>query len=480
MPRLFITMVISAMIMISGCRTLSPEPETGHAVDIPQAFSNQTKTSKAEPAASSIENWWRILASDELNTLIVKGLSQNYDVKVKEAKVAQASATLEKEKAALKPSLDYSFGGEKGHTRTKKSGQGTVSGGTHSWDASLSADYTLDVWGQISAAVKARTLELEAARQDLNDTSLELSADIAETWVNIVAVRTGKMVLQKQIEINQTHLELQKLRFLNGRASALDVSQQREALAQALSSMPLLEKEEGQLLNSLGYLLGETPGLDMNITTQELPEMLFQPQPGIPVDLLENRADIRAARERLEASRQEVEEAKADMMPSFTLSASALFSSGSLDLLFQNWVASLGAALAGPLFDGGLRQAEVERTRAVVQEDLNLYARTISNAILEVEDSLVGIDRQLEYVKRLEQELETVRLTLKDARVQYLNGQSSYLNYLTAWARIESLERQLVSERANYVKERITLHRVIGWNDPVLKTTEIQPNAGAK
>ena len=54
-------------------------------------------------------------------------------------------------------------------------------------------------------------------------------------------------------------------------------------------------------------------------------------------------------------------------------------------------------------------------------------------------------------------------MTLKDARLQYQNGQSSYLSYLIAWTKIERLERQLVGERANYIKERIGLHRALGW-----------------
>jgi len=161
-------------------------------------------------------------------------------------------------------------------------------------------------------------------------------------------------------------------------------------------------------------------------------------------------------------------------LPALNLSASAAFSSGSLDLLFQNWVVSLGAALAGPLLDSGARKAEIERTRAVVREEINTYAQTVANAIREVEDALVAIDRQKAYIELLEQELSAVKVTMQDARVQYLNGQSSYLNYLSAWATMERLERQLVSEQATYVKERIALYNVTGWRGAFFKETPAQ------
>ena len=128
-----------------------------------------------------------------------------------------------------------------------------------------------------------------------------------------------------------------------------------------------------------------------------------------------------------------------------------------------------GAALAGPLIDGGDREAEIERTRAVVREAVNEYAGIVASAMCEVEDTLVAIDRQKAYIQQLGTQLAAVRVTMQDARVQYLNGQSSYLNYLAAWASLESLERQIISEKASYVKERIALYRVTGWPGSYIK-----------
>ncbi len=466
MIRLLCVMACMIAFLVSGCKTMEPEPNVQLPVEIPASFSHQIKARPPDPRLP-IREWWIAMGDDELNSLVSLGLDSNYDLKVKRARIDQAAASLEKETALLAPGLDFSLGGSRNHTRTKtSSGKSAVSTGSHSWDAGLTGSYTIDLWGEIGAGIQARTLDLEAARQDYNTAVLELSADIADTWVKIISVRSRRAILAGQIKVNTTHFDLQKLRFLNGRASALDVSQQREILAKALSSMPLLEKEEEQLLNGLGFLIGKTPGQPIQVSAENFPEPEPEIRPGIPAALLENRSDIRASRARLLSSVSEVEAAKADLLPSFTLTASALFSSGSLDLVFQNWVAVLGASLAGPLFDGGRRQAEVERTRAVVRETLNAYAQTVSQAIREVEDSLVGIDRQRVYIDRLEQELEAARLTLKDARVQYLNGQSSYLNYLAAWSAIEKLERQLVSEHANLVLERISLYRAMGWQAP--------------
>lgn len=457
--------ILASMVIFSGCKTFEPEPGTPLSLKIPERFSTDAGDNDA------IENWWVLFGSDELNALIDHAVDHNFDLKILKTKITQAKAELKKEDASFFPELGFSFGGQKKGTRVKNIHSSPSDyDGSHSWDGSLRGSYTADVWGAASAGRQVEILSLKAAEQDLSLSTLELTAQIAETWIDIIAARNKKRILDSQIKINNTLLELQKLRFINGKANALDVSQQREALAEANSQFPLLEKQEGVLLNTLAFLSGKTAIDSMEMTTETLPVPLPLPKVGIPSDLLENRPDIQAAGMRLSSGQWEITAARTDRLPSFNLTAQALFSSGTLDLLFHNWVATLAAGIAGPILDGGLRKAEIERLKAVADEQLTRYAETVARAIVEVEDSLVGIDKQAAYIRLLEEELAVARLTLKDAGVQYRNGQSSYLAYLTTWTHIEQLERKLVGERATLIKERIGLYRALGWK-PVPGTT---------
>ncbi|MCD4677208.1 MAG: efflux transporter outer membrane subunit [Desulfobacula sp.] len=458
MKRSALLIMLAGMVFLGGCKAFEPEPQISLPLTIPEKFS--IKAGKSE----SIENWWFFFESDELNALIKDAVDNNFDIKILKAKIAQAQARIAKEEASFFPDLGFSLGGQKRGVQVKKNhSSSSTYTGSHSWDGSLSSSYTADVWGEAKAGKQARVLSLNAAKKDLRVSTLELTADIAKTWIDIIAARNKKSILDHQININKILLELQKLRFANGKANALDISQQREALAEATSQSPLLEKQEQLLLNKLSFLSGKTAIDAIGVNTRKLPEPVLLPRVGIPSDLLENRPDIQAARMRLSSSKWEVAAARADLLPSFKLTAQALFSSGKLDLMFHNWVATLAAGIAGPIFDGGFRKAEVKRAKAVAQEQLNLYARTVAKAIYEVEDSLVSIQKQDAYIRLLEEELSLARLTLKDAMVQYQNGQSSYLSYLTAWTGIERLERQLIEERALIIKERIRLHRALGW-----------------
>lgn len=459
MMRSVFFVLLASLVVFSGCKTFEPEPAAPLPLKIPDSFS--TAAGSRQP----IENWWYFFGSDELNDLIAGALDHNFDLRSLEAKIAQAKALVLKEEAGLFPDLGFSFGGQKRGTQVKKDlKSGSTYNGSHSWDGALSGSYTPDVWGEATAGRQAGMAGLKAAEMDLRASTQELTAQIAETWIDIIAVRNKQRILDQQININTTLLELQKIRFANGKANALEVSQQREALAAASSQAPLLQKQERILLNRLAFLSGQAATDQIRLTTTILPDPVPLPRVGIPSDLLKNRPDIQAAAMRLSSSQWEITAARADRLPSIHLTGQALFSSGTLDLLFQNWVATLAGSLAGPIFDNGFRKAEVARVKAVAEERLNVYARTVARAIFEVEDRLVSIEKQGDYIRLLEQELEVAKLTLKDAMVQYQNGQSSYLSYLVAWTGIEGLERQLVTERAAYIKDRIGLCRALGWN----------------
>ncbi|MCP4669946.1 MAG: efflux transporter outer membrane subunit [Desulfobacula sp.] len=457
MKQIVFLIILTAVFVVSGCKTIEPEKNQSPVLNLPEKFFIEPdggETAHVLPLFSGYE---------ELKALINEAFNNNFDLKILNARISQAKAMVAKDESLFFPSLGFSSGGQKNRAQNKNEhGTSSTYSSSHSWDGSLQGSYTVDVWGEAKADKKAQELKLKAAIWDLKESKLVLTTTMAQVWVDIISVRNKQQILLGQIKNNQTLLELQKLRFLNGRANALDVSQQHEAIAQANSQVPLLEKQEHLLINTLVFLSGKNRSDGVGVTTKTLPAIIPLPMTGVPLNLLDNRPDIQAARLRLFSSQWKITAAKADLLPSFNLTAQALFSSGKLDLLFQNWVVTLAGSIAGPVFDGGFRKAEVKRVKALAEEQLNIYAMIVAKAIKEVEDTLVSIQKQASYIKLLEQELEAVRLTLKDARIQYLNGQSSYLNYLIALTGIERLERQLVSERAVYIKDRIMLYKVLG------------------
>ena len=432
---------ITAAILCVGCTTFKPPERTVIVPDTPTTYSLYTeKDSGPGP-------WWRSFGSAELDTLVDTALSGNFDIRTAWARLKQAQASVRNIRSNRLPTATYQVGLDQSRQPVQGDAGDAVQTDSTAYSIGAGASYEVDLWGRLKALRQVEELDMAAAREDLEAAAVTVAAAVVDSWINIMSTRRQIAILEKQIEINRNLLQLQQLRFANGKADALDISQQREALAAAKAKLPLLQLSEKQALNALAVLIGRSGAQNLAVTEQELPDLIPLPATGLPADLLSSRPDIRAAGLRLTSADWQVSAARADRLPNLTLSANALFSTDSVGLLFNNWIASLAAGLTGPLFDAGARSAEVERSRAMAEEYVAGYARTVAQAIQEVEDSLATEQHQTEYIALLNDQLKASQSALKDAQIQYANGQDNYLNYLTAWTSIQDLERQLVSEQ---------------------------------
>jgi outer membrane protein TolC len=131
-------------------------------------------------------------------------------------------------------------------------------------------------------------------------------------------------------------------------------------------------------------------------------------------------------------------------------------------VLFDNWVLSLASNLVAPILDGGRRAAEVDRTRAVVNENLMLYRETVLTAIKEVEDALVRERKQREHIEGLKLTINAARRALEQATERYRRGISDYLPVLTQLLAVQGLERDLIQQENFLVNDRISLYRALG------------------
>ena len=452
-----LTALVAACLMLQACSSFRPKPRTRGPVELPARYALYTGGEEGP------NDWWQAFDSPELNRLIEAALTGNFNLKSAWARLKQARATAKKTGANLYPTLgvEGTIGWQQIRTE-QNSGGGAYNNETQTWNLGAAAGYEVDLWGKLKAEREAETLTVRATREDLEAAAVTLAANVAATWIDILAARHDIAILNEQIEANRRLLELQEIRYANGQASALDVSQQREILAASEAELPLKKLAVQTDLNSLALLLGRATAQGLEVKEDHLPKLIPLPDSGLPADLLAARPDVRAAGLRVRSADWDVSAARADRLPRINLSAGAALNAAAGNLFFNNWVLSLLANLTAPVFDGGSRRAEVERTRAVVEEKLNDYAQTVAEAVKEVEDSLVGETRRQEYINLLREQLAAARITQTNALVQYQNGQSEYSNYLSAWTSVQTLERSLISQRAELIKNRVDLYRALG------------------
>jgi NodT family efflux transporter outer membrane factor (OMF) lipoprotein len=296
---------------------------------------------------------------------------------------------------------------------------------------------------------------------------MTLAAEVANRWVDIISQRMQKRLLERQLQTNLTLLELIELRFRMSMVSAVDVYQQKQIVEDIMAEIPLVEAEEQVLRHELALLLGKPPGTSLKISREDLLEPAEIPATGLPADLLSSRPDLRRAGMRLQAADWQVSAARANRLPAIRLTAGAQYGQGDMDVLFNNWLLTLAGNLTAPIFDGGRRAAEVDRRKALVDENLSAYRQAVLTAIKEVEDALVVEAKQREHIRALENVAVTARKALEEAGSRYRNGLTDYLPVLTQLLAVQRLERDLIRQQANLLNARVSLYRSLGgtWTD---------------
>ena len=497
---------------LASCARFTPPERTAADTPMPDAFTIYD-TEEAAP-----DRWWEGFNSPELDRLVGEALDGNLSMAQAAARIRQASAVVRQAGSPLRPTLSYGADTALSRRRTElgrgepavdaatrrlnalnallgaASGAGGPSGAgpllsaadsvadgrnaveallapspetaitldTDSYGLGLTAGYEVDLWGGIRAGESAVIAGLGATREEAHAVMHSIAGQVALTWLDLLETAQVLAVVRGQLETNKTNLGLIELRYRNGLATILDVYQQRQAVAETESAIPLQEARYEVLKHTLAVLLGKAPRDDLALAEAGFLEPGPLPDYGIPADLLARRPDVRAAGLRLRAADWQVAVARADRLPRLQLSATLSTDAESLGMLLDNWFAQLAAGVTGPIFDGGRRKAEVERTRAVVDERLASYRLTVLESIAEVEDALVLIDRQQVFIRALDVQLEAARNAHREALGRYRKGLTDYLPVLTALRNLQGLERDVVEAAHDLLVYRVQLHLALG------------------
>jgi outer membrane protein TolC len=210
-----------------------------------------------------------------------------------------------------------------------------------------------------------------------------------------------------------------------------------------------------------------TAGLSSTALQVALPQVPSLPEV-LVLDVLQYRADIQAAKKRVEAANAQLGVARAAFFPPLVLSASAGYRNTDLATLIaapnQAW--SIGPSLVLPLFDGGLRQAAKEGAQAQLDNAVLAYRQVVLSAFQEIEDNLVA-QAQLHLVERaLRDANQSASKNLEVTFAQYRAGVAPYLSVVSAQTASLSAQRSLLDVQSR---------RLLAWNQ-LKKNTFVQAN----
>lgn len=453
------------VIVLAGCRYLevgykSPQPPVA-----PPAFYNHGEASTA-PLPVPEESWWHVFGDSEMNALVDRVLTYNFDIRQAVSRILEVQAQFRQAKADRWPTLDLDAGVSQRRQSIFDSNTGDwYKNKSDSYDLSLPATFELDFWGRLARAEEALRADLLAAENNRQVVAQTAVAEAISLYLLMESLERQIQITRRSVNTYEKSLNVVMGRYNKGLISILDVRQARRTLAQEQSHLPLLVQELGITQHQLAVLSGQYP---KTRSARPQPEDYFRhlaPVPaGLPSDLLSRRPDIREADARLKSLNARVGVAKASRFPRITLTGSFGYTSDELSGLFRadSELRVIAAGFVQPLFDAG-KLAAVQRAAEAryIQGQIG-YARTVLNAFEEVESALLIRQQQLQRRERVLSFLKEARATQKTAQQRYLRGLTDYLTVLDAQQVRFGAERDLVQVDQAIYQNRVALHRAIG------------------
>lgn len=325
----------------------------------------------------------------------------------------------------------------------------------------LAASYELDLWGRIRAGVQAEKYTAQAFLYDYRAAAMTISAEISNTWYELLTARRQLELVEEQIRTNEDIVKLIRARFAGGQIRAVDILRQEQLLESTRDQRIFYETNLKLLENRLSVLLGRPPQNIENFRPGVLPALPPLPETGLPLELIRRRPDLQQAYNLVLAADREMAFAIRSKFPVISLDATGSFRAADVSNLFENWTYSLAGNLVAPLIYGGRLSAEVDRAEAVKNQLLFEYGQAVLIAFEEVENALFQEKKQRERLEVLERRLELATKTAGQLRIEFLNGLSPYLDVLLALDEQQQLEREMLEGQQELLEIRIGLYRAL-------------------
>jgi multidrug efflux system outer membrane protein len=395
---------ICLTLPLGGCFLNGDKPDP--ALDIPNAYLAGPKNPAVAQAALPTLDWWRGFRSKELTEIIDEARAANLDIAAAVAQIEQADAQSRIAGAPLLPAVG--LGGDATRARSSQSLSGGAGGASEQnvLSASLTASYEIDFWGKNRAALRAAEESAVASRYNREVVSLATVVVTANTYFQVLAAQDRLRIARENVASATRILNLIKQQFSAGTASDLNVAQQESLVNSQRASIPPLVQTLRQSEAVLALLLARPPervairgGSMRGITIPRV-------TPGLPSELIAQRPDIRLAEAQLASANANVYNARAQLLPSITLTGEGGYQSAILKTLLRPESAfyTLTAGLTQPIFEGGKLLGNLDLQKGLQDQLLQNYRKAVISGFTDVDKALIAV-RETALTERLQREV---------------------------------------------------------------------------
>ncbi len=441
-------------------------------VDAPHALNSPPPHSTASSLLlnAQLTEWWRLLGSQELNSLMDRALANNPDLRISTLRIAQSKARLSQVGADMLPSISLPIQSSTSYPEYGVgTGNATGNNSTRTTNQiSLKGVWRPDIWGESAALYESAELQLLRATYQRDDMQRNVVANVVVAYIEYLSLNDRLQVAHETEKSLSEMLASVDGRLKMGDATITEMEQQKAAVYSVKATIPVLGQQREIVLNRLAALLGSAP-VELMLSRSGLNSVKFpQVLPDMPSALLLRRPDVRAAESRLLAADADIDVARARILPPLDLTAQVGYGSMHMAQLFlpQSLFWSTIANLSVSIFDAGKRFREVDFARAAHEELLETYVRVIYDAVREVDDSLSGLNYTGKRLEEQKQATDSSLLAWNYSQEAFMAGAADYLVLLDTQRTYQRNLDDWHNVRMDRYRNLVNLFRALGGGIP--------------
>ena len=397
---------------------------------------------------------WREMFTDKyLQSLIDSALVHNTDYQVAQLRTEQTMASLGAARLAYFPSINLGADGSVSKYDGLTSKTCNI-GANASWE--------VDIFGRLTAAKRGAAAAAVSASERAQAVKTQLVATVATSYYSL-------MMLDRQIEIADTALAnwTESIRVMEllkdaGRANEPGILQAKANKAGLQADIAAMKKSRKEIENSLCAILGMTP---CDIVRGSFENISFTDNfsTGLPVQLLANRPDVRAAEMELTRTHYGVGEARASFYPSLTLGGTVGFTNnGGVIVNPGQWLLNAVGQLVQPIFNRGQLRANYKIAEAERKIALLNFNQLLIDAGKEVNNALNDISSARDRLGYVREQTGLLEDAVVKTELLMRHSPTNYLEVLTAQQSLLAAQQLEAQCRYDEIAGIITLYHALG------------------
>lgn len=315
--------------------------------------------------------------------------------------------------------------------------------------------------GEIEGGIDLADKQYQASQYDYDKTLQQVKLDATNSYYTVLQNKNLVIIAEESVSLLKAHLENVQAQFAVGTVAKVDVLRSEVELANAEQELIKANNEYDIAVANLNNIIGFS--LDTEISLKE--ELGYFSYAETLAYCMEyaakNRPDIHASDLAVKAAQDNIKVARSGYLPKVYVSAS------------NNWAGSdfpgddtekwtIGASMNLNVFDSGITSGNVNKAKATLYKQQEIYRQLILAVNLEVKSAYLSLREAEKRIGTAQVAVTKAEEDYKIAQVRYTAGVGTNIDVLDSQVALTKAKTNYVEALYSYNTNKASLDKAMG------------------